>query len=562
MLRVLIFETRPGALDIAVRATEEVRWEEKYCRPELIRREADAHEGVAPDHLSEVAQLRLGDRGWSEGREPILAFVEAASGHLQHETLLRELTAALKERFVRAFVISTRPHYDSEEAQRFWQGYPVLIGYEAAACLDIQQLRRVIINTREIGEALARTERLVGDERPHRIGSLLRIPHPEPLGAGSSERPLEIQDFVTEYARHRAISLFAGGMGETLVQLRRAARVIADRHSLPTEGERPLFPFGGSLPSAEERFDAIALHLYGARPNALERVPDTGERTKERTREWLRRMRAARPAGGIAPHVLLLGETGSGKTLLARWLHRYRFAYDGLTVEAQEQVDDLFQDLNCAAISPNLIDGELFGGLSGAWTGLNRNAPGSIFCACHGTLFLDEIGEIPLTTQAVLLKYLDDGEYYPVGGHGKKITVPVTVIAATNRPLEELRASGQFRHDLLERFRIRIRVPSLRDRREHLDELADFVLQNPQINPIRAVRPDCPLDSPDLLQRDVQSVTWQALRRLRDYHWPGNFRELEQVLWRAVLQAQEEGSSLLMTRHLGFADGEAPREGD
>jgi transcriptional regulator with PAS, ATPase and Fis domain len=244
----------------------------------------------------------------------------------------------------------------------------------------------------------------------------------------------------------------------------------------------------------------------------------------------------------IAPHLLLLGETGTGKSLLARWLHRMRF--EKVRDKKEERVQALFQDLNCGGLSPKLIDSELFGGVAGAWTSLTNNTPGKIFCACQGTLFLDEIGELPLSTQAVLLKFLDDGEYYPVGGHGEKLYIPTTVIAATNQPVEQLIAQGKFRRDLYERFRFRIRLPSLRERMDHFDHLVDFVLQNPSVNRETDGR------------RDVQAVSVRALDRLRRHPWPGNFRELEQVLWRAVSHARQEEKKTILPHHIVFDPGD------
>ena len=121
-------------------------------------------------------------------------------------------------------------------------------------------------------------------------------------------------------------------------------------------------------------------------------------------------------------------------------------------------------------------------------------------------MFLDEIGEMPLNTQSVLLKFRDEGEHQPVGWHGASLCMPVTVIAATNQPVDRLVAEGRFRRDLYERFRFRIRMPSLREQIDDLDQSADYVLQNPQTN-----RPG----GSD--GRTVNAISLSALERLRSY---------------------------------------------
>ena len=336
-----------------------------------------------------------------------------------------------------------------------------------------------------------------------------------------------------EYAHHRFVGLFIVRMPEVMVNVRQVAEEMKYHNPPPVQDRRLKHPFA-------------ARHVQQIFDDAVDAVCGTGGKRAlsgqtARLPEVLGNFKGNRIDGYIAPHLLLLGETGTGKTHLARWLHRLRFVGLAHSDEDWQLVDSIFQDLNCGGISPNLIDSELFGGVAGAWTDLSRNTPGKIFCACHGTLLLDEISEMPLHTQTVLLKFLDNQEYQPVGWHGEKLFIPVTIMAATNQPIEKLVTEGKLRRDLYERFRFRVRMPSLRERIDDLDQFVDFVLQNPQLN--RTVRKG---------RRTVNTISLHTLERLRSYSWPGNFRELEQVLWKAVFRAAHEGRDVLLPHHIIF----------
>lgn len=474
---------------------------------------------------------------WEEvaaGTEPLLAFVEAPAAERGNRSdtwrLLGSLQRTAGGRLTRAFVVSTGEDFDSEEAQQAWMEYGIVVGYDLKGCLERD----------DVNAAVAEMAEMAAERRPSRpqppVGRFLRMP----LGEIVGRTP---QTVAAAYERHKLNHFLTNGMRVAVRELREATQAIAARHPAPGAAEgRFVDPFSGKTPT--ERFDEVAEALYHVPPPGRAR----GARAAPGARPaWLEALPAMEGSRRFAPHVLLLGRTGTGKTLLARWMHQARFGYAGLSEPDRRRAEALFQDLNCGGIPPALIDSELFGGLAGAWSSLDRNTPGKIFCACGGTLFLDEIGDMPLHTQAILLKFLDDGGYYPVGGHGEKLFLPVTVIAATNRPLAELTA-GALRGDLLERFRFRISLPGLKERREHLDALADYVLQNPQINPIRQIDPET-----GEIVRAVNAISRRALRRLREHDWPGNFRELEQTLWRGVFQASQEGTDLLLPRHLVFS---------
>lgn len=208
--------------------------------------------------------------------------------------------------------------------------------------------------------------------------------------------------------------------------------------------------------------------------------------------------------------VLVTGETGTGKELVARALHR-----------ESPRARKPFVALNTAAIPAELLESELFGHEAGAFTGASRRYIGRFEQADGGTLFLDEIGDMPASLQTRLLRVLAEDEFFRVGGR-ELIRVDVRVIAATHQDLERLVAEGRFRADLLHRLDVvRLKLPPLRERREDVGQLAERFLQ------AAADRLDAP---PKRLGR-------AALQRLRDHDWPGNVRELQNLCWRLAALA-------------------------
>jgi len=202
--------------------------------------------------------------------------------------------------------------------------------------------------------------------------------------------------------------------------------------------------------------------------------------------------------------VLITGESGVGKDLIARVIHlRSPRAHAPLVT------------VNCGAFSETLLESELFGHVKGSFTDAYRDKPGKLQNADGGTVFLDEVGEMSLRMQTLLLRFLENGEVQPVGADGNTQHVDVRVVAATNRDLDELVAAGQFRQDLLYRLRVvHIRIPPLRERREDIRPLVENILA-------RTGRPI--------------TFTDAALGALERYRWPGNVRELqnaiEQIAW-------------------------------
>ena len=197
--------------------------------------------------------------------------------------------------------------------------------------------------------------------------------------------------------------------------------------------------------------------------------------------------------------VLITGESGVGKDVIARVVH-----------VSSPRAAQRYVALNCASVVETLLESELFGHTKGSFTGAYRDKVGKLQQAHRGTIFLDEIGEMSLRMQAMLLRFLENGEVVPVGSDGAPTRVDVRVISATNRNLHDMVAKGLFREDLLYRINVgQIEVPPLRDRREDIPLLIESVIA-------RSGRP-----------AEMDKATMEALQR---YRWPGNVRELQNVV--------------------------------
>ncbi len=210
--------------------------------------------------------------------------------------------------------------------------------------------------------------------------------------------------------------------------------------------------------------------------------------------------------------VLLLGESGTGKSLLAKYIHKNSPRKSGP-----------FITVNCASIPSELMESELFGYSRGAFTGASEKGKAGLFeLASDGTIFLDEIGELPLKMQAKLLQVLHEGQYFKVGGREIK-KLNCRVIAATNRNLEQMMERGEFREDLYFRLNIfEIVLPPLRERREEVAPLASYFLNKYNEK-----------------YRLNHKISQRCLDIFEQYHWPGNVRELENIIERLVVVTQE-----------------------
>lgn len=245
----------------------------------------------------------------------------------------------------------------------------------------------------------------------------------------------------------------------------------------------------------------------------------------------------------VAPQdatVLLLGETGTGKGVIARAIHR-----------RSSRKDRPMITVNCTALPSNLIESELFGREKGAFTGANASQIGRFELADGGTIFLDEIGEMPLELQCKLLRVIQDGQFERLGCP-RTIKVNVRIIAASNRKLEEEIRAGRFREDLFYRLNVfPITIPPLRQRKEDIPLLVNhFVAKfNKKIG------------------KNIETISKQTLEALQQYDWPGNVRELESIIERAVitspgsvLQVLDRFENLPKSNDSGFQDVKALAE--
>jgi DNA-binding NtrC family response regulator len=227
--------------------------------------------------------------------------------------------------------------------------------------------------------------------------------------------------------------------------------------------------------------------------------------------------------------VLIAGETGTGKELIARAIYQHSF-----------RAKAPFMALNCAAIPENLLESELFGHEKGSFTGADRRRIGKFEQCNNGTILLDEIGDMPLSLQAKMLRLLQEQSFERVGGN-ETVQTNVRLIAASHRDLKALSAEGRFRADLYYRLSVfTIQLPPLRDRGEDLPALVRHFLRRFNLE----------------LGREVHEMAPEAMEHLRNYSWPGNIRELQSVLKQALLQAQ--GSILLPSFLPDFSAGPAP----
>jgi transcriptional regulator with PAS, ATPase and Fis domain len=238
---------------------------------------------------------------------------------------------------------------------------------------------------------------------------------------------------------------------------------------------------------------------------------------------WLRAA-ATRVAAGNAK-VLITGESGVGKDLIARFIHA-----------RSPRNQRPFVALNCAGISETLLESELFGHVRGSFTGAHRDKVGLFQVAHRGTVFLDEVGEMSLRMQALLLRFLENGEVKQVGSDTVSAKVDVRVIAATNRSLPDLVARGLFREDLMYRIMVvHLQVPPLRERRDDIPVLVSNILQRGGL---------------------AINLSDEAMGLLARYHWPGNVRELqnviEQLAWLNVdaeIEATDLPPALVQSAH-------------
>ncbi|MGZ8096110.1 MAG: sigma-54-dependent transcriptional regulator, partial [Methylosarcina sp.] len=265
--------------------------------------------------------------------------------------------------------------------------------------------------------------------------------------------------------------------------------------------------------------------------NILSRIPRTGDLKDEidQLRKELRNLgrfgklwgtskamqevydQIAKVAPSIAS-VMIIGESGTGKEAVAQTIH-----------DLSTRRKKLFLPINCSAISPHLIESELFGHERGSFTGATKDRKGYFEQASGGTLFLDEVTDMPIEMQAKLLRVLETGAFLPVGGN-TLVQTDVRIISATNRDPMEAVEKGKLREDLLYRLQVfPLRLPPLRDRKDDIDILANFFLE-------------------DLCRSEKKrkTLTPDAYEKMNSHNWPGNVRELKNALHRAYIMADDE----------------------
>ncbi len=225
----------------------------------------------------------------------------------------------------------------------------------------------------------------------------------------------------------------------------------------------------------------------------------------------------AKRAANASVSVLITGETGTGKEVLARFIH-----------SSGPRSGKPFIALNCAAIQNTMLESELFGYEAGAFTGAEKRKPGLMEVADNGILFLDEISSMPLDTQAKLLRVIEENAFRRVGGT-TLIRVDVEVLAASNRDLKLMMKNGDFREDLYFRLKVvDLNLPSLRERKEDIPDLVGYFIRNFNMK----------------LGKNILGISPKALQALKAYNWPGNIRELSNAMERAALFCDTESIEL------------------
>ena len=361
------------------------------------------------------------------------------------------------------------------------------------------------------------------------------------------DEPL-IRDTLAEFLAHEGFAVEAVGSGEEAA--RRAAErffdiVLCDVNLPGIDGIETLqrilnvnpetfvllITAYGTVESAVEAFQRGAQD-YLMKPILLDEVLGKIRRLLKlrelnQENQWLRRqLHQAQPADAVVGHsaamakvyelarrvaptrstVLIQGESGTGKEVVARYIHHLAGG-------------ERFLAINCAAIPNDLLENQLFGHRRGAFTGADRDATGMFVHAGNGTVFLDEIAELPIPTQAKLLRAIEQKEIMPVGAN-EPVQVEARILAATNKSLSAEVEAGRFREDLFYRLNVvTLKLPPLRDRREDIPELVEFLLAK----------------HAKALNKPIAGVSHEAMRVLIACPWKGNVRELENALQRAVI---------------------------
>jgi len=411
----------------------------------------------------------------------------AATGEDFFRSLARHAAQALHARY--AFVAETLSPMESRSLA-YWEGsdfgagfsyrFPgtpcqnVAAGRVCATSCGLQQLFPEDLWLQQIG-----AQSYVGVPMKNAAGRVLghiAVLHTEPMEP-SPEDIAMLTIFASRACAELERTQAERALNEALVEVRRLRDHLHEENMYLQEEIR-----------AAHNFDEIV----GRHPVLMELLSQVG------------------PVAASDAAVLIQGETGTGKELIARALH----------AKSRRRGRPLVK-VNCGAIPTGLVESELFGHVKGAFTGAVARRVGRFEVAHGGTIFLDEVGELPPDTQVKLLRVLQEKEFEPVGSN-QTVRVDVRTIAATNRDLEEAVRSGRFRADLYYRLNVvPLRVPPLRERKEDIPLLVLYILER----------------SSRSLGKDVRGIASESMRRLTEYSWPGNVRELQNVVERAVVLA-------------------------
>ncbi len=325
------------------------------------------------------------------------------------------------------------------------------------------------------------------------------------LGSKSSTSPFTAEDttFVSAIGQMTGVALQCVRVQQNVSRL---DGILQDKVRKIESQERQIAILRNQLASEQQRSEPKAVIPSDSQAFDVGLI-------RGRSPALLQVLHAARKVAGSDSSVLIRGESGTGKELLATALHRNSKRLEGPLV-----------CVNCAALSPALLESELFGHVKGAFTGAYRDTEGRFQRADGGTLFLDEIGDVPLDVQVKLLRVLQERKFEPVGSR-ESVSVDVRLIAATHQNLEQLMREGKFREDLYYRLNvITLHLPPLRERKEDIFELALAFLN----------------DAAEQSGKTIRDIDDLAYRALVSYHWPGNIRELHNAIQRGVLLAESD----------------------
>lgn len=236
--------------------------------------------------------------------------------------------------------------------------------------------------------------------------------------------------------------------------------------------------------------------------------------------------KALLPPNQMVPAVLIEGETGTGKTLVAKLIANTLYESLG---NAKVEWEEFFCRFSAINVPPDIVDSELFGVVRGAYTD-SQDRPGEFLRYAGGVVFLDEVGELDPKLQTKLLLYLDDWTHRPVGSD-EVLHVPTVLVAATNRNLEKMVAEGVFRADLYHRFMFKIKLPPLRERKKDIRLLISFCL-----SVLRAK------------EKGVTKISLKAIEKLENYDYPGNFREMLEIVKKAIYNAHRKKRDIILER--------------